>query len=124
MKLSKSYINHSGTLITYTTASDRIGQRIGRIFNALPIAVSFILCSLLVIQVFCVIGLIRTFIDPVEHASEFGIYIFLFIAINIICTLGFGIGWLLTEQVENHSTQHDHPTGSKMPNNESDLWQN
>lgn len=123
IKLSRTYVNEHGQLVKDYNAIEKVGIRARRMFKVLPFMVSFILCALLIMQVFCLIGLTKTVMNP-TNTGDLGIYMFLCISISMICTLGFGIGWFLAEEVEQKTDIQTNQSNHKSLNDEFDIWQN
>ncbi|WP_026999272.1 hypothetical protein [Eisenibacter elegans] len=122
-KLSRTYINQYGQIRKDYNTLEKVGLRISQIFKVLPFIVSVILCSLLVVQVFCLFGLLKTLFYP-TNVDDLAVYMFLFIAISVICSLGFGIAWFLVEEKEDKTTILSNQSHQKYLNDELDAWQN
>jgi hypothetical protein len=122
-KLSRTYINQYGQICKDYNTLEKVGLRISQIFKVLPCIVSVILCSLLVVQVFYLFGLLKILFYP-TNVGDLAVYMFLFIAISVICSLGFGIAWFLVEEKEDKATTLPNQSHQKYLNDELDTWQN
>jgi ABC-type sulfate transport system permease component len=113
--LSRTYIDADGNIVRKHNLIEKMGNTLLAIFSGLPFMVSFILCSLLLIEGLCFAGLISACMNPESSRSDIGVYFFLCIVICLMCLFGFGTGWYLTRdrQMERRKQNPQHPQSSQ-----------
>ncbi|WP_448518925.1 hypothetical protein [Rhodoflexus sp.] len=94
---SNVFVDENGDLIRYISPTERIWLYTSAIFKALPFIAVFIICSLTIVQVACIIGLCETFSQASIALGEVLMYAFVLIISGIIQMVGLGIGWWLAE---------------------------
>lgn len=119
LKLSKSYIDSSGNLVLHHTLYERAWQNIRKAFAVLPFVASFMLCSLLLAELLCFCGLISTLVY-MKHAKEAYSYALPLLSIGIMCTVGFGIAWVVGEEQDRVRYQKALAKEAKRRNGQND----
>jgi hypothetical protein len=94
---SNTFVDNNGDLICYISRTERIWLYMRAIFKALPFVAVFIICSLTMVQVACIVGLCEALNQANIAPGEVFMYAFVLIISGIIQAAGLGIGWWLAE---------------------------
>lgn len=94
---SNTFVGESGDLIRYISFTERVWFYTRAVFRALPFIAVFIICSLTMVQVACIVGLCEAFNQVSISPGEILMYAFVLIISSMIQVAGLGIGWWLAE---------------------------
>lgn len=107
-ELSRSYINAQGKLVIFESRTQKTIKQFSQITEILPPVAIFMICGLVFVQFYILIGgIIYHTTHPLE-SKYLRIYLFLFVFIGIALSVILKLAWLFAEKkdMNKHNKRH------------------